>query len=63
MNVLITHSHSDHMNGLPDVIKNHSVSHLFLPCYLPGILQISKILKMKFMNFPNNVLDKIEKNQ
>ncbi|CAI0802724.1 ComEC/Rec2 family competence protein [Serratia fonticola] len=61
LNVLITHSHSDHMNGLPDIIKKLPVSHLFLPCYLPEILQIVKILNIKFSNFSNTSLDKIKK--
>lgn len=61
LQVLITHSHGDHMNGLPDVIKRFPVSRLYLPFYLPELLHILKILRVKFLNFSPDILDRIRK--
>lgn len=48
--VLITHSHGDHMGGLNDLLvsSNVTVTEVFIPWYLPEILEINKILKRNF---------------
>nr|WP_203723325.1 MBL fold metallo-hydrolase [Citrobacter freundii] len=61
LHVLITHSHSDHINGLPEVIRRFPVTQLYLPFYFPELLYILKILGLKFSNFPVDVLDRIKK--
>lgn len=60
--VLITHSHADHMGGLMDLIasSNVKVSEVFIPWYLPEILEIKKILKKNYAAYKNLSIPKLK---
>jgi beta-lactamase superfamily II metal-dependent hydrolase len=60
--VLITHSHRDHMGGLTDLlINNHlSIVDVFIPWYLPEILEINRILKKEFALYKNLSVPNLE---
>jgi beta-lactamase superfamily II metal-dependent hydrolase len=40
VNLLLTHSHADHIGGLPMLVKNKIIRHLFIPYYLPEVTAI-----------------------
>ncbi|PQK87566.1 hypothetical protein CG432_14420 [Pantoea ananatis] len=60
--VLITHSHKDHMGGLMDLIASSSVKvhELFIPWYLPEILEINRILKKDYAAYKKLSIPKLK---
>lgn len=57
-NVLISHSHGDHLNGLEDVIKHKDITNLYIPYYFSEIWSILKYLKFNKNKKGNSLFSK-----
>lgn len=44
INVMLSHSHQDHIGGFPGVLKNKAVKRIYIPYYLPELMRIKKFL-------------------
>lgn len=54
--LVITHSHSDHIGGLSQLLRTNKVQKIFIPYYLPEVVKISQILRKyskKIITTPN----------
>ncbi|WP_438454778.1 ComEC/Rec2 family competence protein [Vreelandella venusta] len=49
-NLLLTHSHHDHIGGFPKIYREKRIESLMLPFYMPEIMSIAKFLGRKIPN-------------
>lgn len=44
INLMLTHSHIDHIGGLSNILKYKDIGRIYIPYYLPEIIRIAKFL-------------------